>query len=82
VTEGSVVAGAAETRFVAVKLRSDPTQLLGVEVRAAAPGAAGSEMMIRDATPIALPPGLTEAESRKSVGLTKDGKLADPKHME
>jgi hypothetical protein len=82
VADGAVFAGAAETRFVGVKLRSDPTQLLGIEIRAGSPGVARAEMVVRDSTPIALPPGFTEAESRKSVGVTKDGKLADPKHME
>ena len=82
VVDGSVVAGAVETRFVGVKLRSDPTQLLSVEIRTATPGIARSEMVIRDATPLKLEPGLSEADSRKSVGLDSRGKLADPKHME
>lgn len=41
-----------------------------------------SEMFVRDGTPPPAEPGLTEAERWKRAGLTPDGKLLDPKHME
>jgi hypothetical protein len=83
VKDGNVVAGGASTTFENVIVPAEPTRKLTIEVRRTPlTGDARSEMTIRDVTPPPLDPNLTEEERWKSVGMTPDGKLLDPKHMQ
>lgn len=82
VSGGSIVAGASGTRFDDVSLRSDPTKKLAIEVRVARDAYARSEMTVRDTTPKAPTPGLSDDERWKRAGLKPDGTPLDPKRME
>lgn len=82
VVDGTVAAGAVGTRFLGVHAKTDPKRELAIEVRAGAPGVTTCEVLLRDTTPPPVEPGLSEDERRKKAGLTPDGKLLDPKHME
>lgn len=82
VVDGTVAAGAVGTRFLGVHAKTDPKRELAIEVRAGAPGVTTCEVLLRDTTPPPVEPGLSEDERRRKAGLTPDGKLLDPKHME
>lgn len=80
VTGGKVVVGAGSTLFEDVTVKGDPKRMLYIEVRASGGTRAGSTMIVRDNT--GGDPKLPPPEHYKQLGLTPDGKLADPKHME
>ncbi|AKU99415.1 hypothetical protein AKJ09_06079 [Labilithrix luteola] len=82
VVDGTVSAGAVGTRFIDVHAKTDPKRELAIEIRAGAPGVTTCEVLLRDTTPPPVEPGLSEDERRRKAGLTPDGKLLDPKHME
>lgn len=83
VQDGTVSAGAAETKFVGVKAKTELTRVLAIEVRGGNPGLATCDVMVQDITPPPVEPGLTEAERRRRMGLSPDGKtLLDPKRIE
>lgn len=83
VQDGTVSAGAAETKFIGVHAKAELTRVLAIEVRGGNPGLASCDVMVRDITPPPVEPGLTEEERRRRMGLSPDGKtLLDPKHTE
>lgn len=84
VKDGHVDAGPNATNFTNVVLVSNPKQVLNVEVRAVrGAGLRRSELLVFDATPPPMPSSReSDAERMKKVGLTPDGKLLDPSHMQ
>lgn len=83
VQDGTVSAGAAETKFIGVHAKTELTRNLAIEVRGGAPGMATCEVMVQDITAPVAEPGLTEEERRRRVGVSADGKkLLDPKNTE
>lgn len=61
----------------------DATHHLDIEVRRGRSAAlVPSEMIITDVTPPPFDPTLSNEDRWKKVGLTPDGKLIDPKHLE
>lgn len=82
VTEGNVLVGAEATNFVGVKAKSDLARTLAIEIKPGQPGVVTCEVLLRDVTPPPLEPNLTEDERRRKAGLTPDGKLLDPQHLE
>jgi hypothetical protein len=83
VKDGRITAGANETRFDNVVVKSDPSRVLTIEILTAPPsGRFRSEMLIRDVTPPPLVPGENDADRWRKAGLTPDGKLLDPRRMQ
>lgn len=83
VKEGTVTTGASSTTLVNVIPRNDANKRLTIEVRVARAGdGTRSEMIIRDTTPAPVEPGLSDEQRMKKAGLTPDGKIADPTHLE
>jgi hypothetical protein len=83
VKDGKTSSGASETRFEKVVAISDPTHTLSIEVRSTALlGEFRSQMIVNDVTPPPPDPNLTNEDRWKKAGLTPDGKLLDPKHMQ
>ncbi len=81
VTGGSVTTGAGATVFDQVHVKADPTRTIHIRVqRMAFSGVCRIEF--RDDTPTDLPQLPDEAARFRAVGLTPNGKLADPKHLE
>lgn len=76
---GTVRIGAASTTFEAVQIPGLPGREYAIRV---APGERGVGCVIdlRDVTPPALPP--TEPERWRAAGLTPQGKILDPTHLE
>ncbi len=77
--EGSLREGPTSAMFEHVKVPGKPAVELSLRVMSA-PG--GSRVEIVDATPPPMPNLPDEAARWRHVGLTPDGKLADPKHLE
>ncbi len=77
---GKVTVGTSSTQFEDVYVPEEPKRMLWIEVRAAQTTRAGSTMVVRDST--GGDPKLPPDEHFKQLGLTPDGKLADPKHTE
>jgi hypothetical protein len=83
VKEGQSSAGAVQTRFDNVVAKDDPSRILSIQIeRAPATGPYRSHMVVTDVTPLPLDPKETEADRWHNAGLTPDGKLLDPKHMQ
>jgi hypothetical protein len=78
VRDGNIQVGASETRFEKVRVPSDPDRVLRIRVSSQNEY---TRLLVEDITP---PPDLTGTpeERLRRVGLTKDGKMADPLHME
>ena len=76
---GTVRIGAASTLFERVQIPGSPGREYSIRV---APGerGGGCRVDLRDVTPPALPP--TEVERWRAVGLTPQGKIIDPTHLE
>jgi hypothetical protein len=79
-----MLVGATTTTFEDVIVPAEPKRHITVEIR---PGRANtdvrSEMVVKDVTPPPPPdPNESEAELRRKAGLTPDGKLLDPNHMQ
>ena len=76
---GTVRIGAASTLFERVQIPGSPGREYSIRV---APGERGDgcRMDLRDVTPPVLPP--TEVERWRAVGLTPQGKILDPTHLE
>ncbi len=83
VNDGSVVVGPSITTLANVVPRLDPARVLTVEVRSVklADGTR-SEMVVRDVTPLAPEPGLTNEQRWQKAGLTSQGKVSDPSHLQ
>jgi len=82
VQDGIVAAGAAGTKFLGVHAKGELTRDLSIEVNAGTPGVATCDVLVEDVTRPPVVPGLSDDERRRQVGLTPDGKLLDPKHLE
>jgi hypothetical protein len=84
VKDGRTSSGASETRFDSVIVTTDPSKTLSIQVRPApiTSGEYRSQMVISDVTPVPEEPGMTDADRWKKAGMTPDGKLLDPKHMQ
>jgi hypothetical protein len=84
VKEGTVTQGTSSTKLENVIPRDDKNKRLTIEVRPLHGGdGTRSEMVVRDTTPPPLDPTLkTDEERWKKAGLTPEGKLLDPKHVE
>lgn len=68
-----------KTVFEGVTLKSSPGKKLRIEVIAAS--AQKSKLIIRDETRPPAKPGLTEEERWREVGMTPQGELIDPSHL-
>lgn len=83
VKDGTTTSGASETRFDKVVVAKDPSKLLSIQVRSAPlTGEFKSQLVVTDITPPPEEPGTTDVDRWRKAGLTPDGKLIDPKHME
>jgi hypothetical protein len=72
--------GAARTVFPKVHIKGGPPdKLFRIEVIANGPT---TQLVLRDVTPPPVEPGLSEEERWRRAGMTKDGKLLDPKTMQ
>jgi len=81
VSVAQVEVGAARTVFPRVVIRGgDTSRIYRIEVAPRRGG--GSELEVRDVTPVPVPPGLTDAERWKRAGLKPDGTPLDPKALE
>jgi hypothetical protein len=81
VREGSVSVGASATVLDQVKAVDDPSRLLFVRIFPG-PMGRGARMEIRNVTPPPLPDLPSPAERWKQMGLTPEGKVLDPKHLQ
>lgn len=84
VKSGRVLVGATMTTFEDVVVPAEPKRHLTVEIRPARTFSdARSEMVVKDVTPPPPPDeNESEADRRRKAGLTPDGKLLDPNHMQ
>jgi hypothetical protein len=84
VKDGKTSSGASETRFDDVVVSKDTSKTLSIQVRPSpiAGGEYRSQMVISDVTPLPEEPGTTDADRWRKAGMTPDGKLLDPKHMQ
>lgn len=84
VREGTVATGTTMTSFENVIVPTEPQRHITVQIRPARlHSGSRSEMLVKDVTPPPPPdPNASEAELRRKAGLTPDGKLLDPKHMQ
>lgn len=84
VKDGKVTQGTSSTKLENVIPRDDQSKRLTIDVRPLHSGGNGnrSEMIVLDTTPPPFDPKLSEEERYKKAGLTPDGKLLDPKHVE
>jgi hypothetical protein len=82
VKDGKATVGASMTLFEDVRVRGDATaRPLTIRVERAMAGSKLTRMTVRDATPPPEPTGDVPTKLR-GVGLSPDGKLVDPKHLE
>ncbi len=77
---GNITVGTSSTQFAHVYVTETPKRLLSIEVRTAQPPRGGSVLTVRDE--VGGDPALPPDEHFKRLGLTPDGKLIDPKHMQ
>ena len=83
VKDGKVTPGTNGTQLLDVIPRDDQQKRLTIDVRTVRTGdGTRSEMIVRDTTPLPVEPGLTDEQRFKKAGLTPDGKIADPKHLQ
>lgn len=83
VKSGKVLVGTTMTTFEDVVVPSEPARHLKIEIRQLSSlDGTRSEMIVRDVTPPPSDPSETDADRWRKVGLTPDGKLLDPKHMQ
>jgi len=76
----AVETGPAKTVFTKAKLKGgDASKVLRIEV---AQRGSETELVVRDQTPPPIKPGLTPEERMREHGMTLDGKLLDPKHLQ
>jgi hypothetical protein len=81
VKDGKSVVGASQTIFEHVKPKADPSHDLYIRVDSAKNGKA-CRVTIYDTTPTPSSLAPDQATQMKNVGLTPQGKLADPKHLD
>jgi hypothetical protein len=78
---GTISVGAAATVFEQVTVPANAGRLLRVRVESAGQGRA-SQLEVRDITPPRQAPAADDAERWKRVGMSPDGKLLDPSHLQ
>jgi hypothetical protein len=78
---GSISVGAAATVFDQVTAPANGKRLLRLRVDAIGQGRA-ARLEVRDITPPPLAPAANETERWKKVGMSSDGKLLDPTHLQ
>jgi hypothetical protein len=81
VRDGAVTVGATATVFDQVKPIDDPSRLLYIRIFSG-PMGRGARMEVRNVTPPPLPNLPNEEERWKQMGLSPDGKILDPKHLQ
>jgi hypothetical protein len=79
VREGTLSKGATSATFEHVRIPGDPSHEYRVRLRE--PSGQGTTIAVDDTTP-APDTGGTQEERERALGLTKDGKIADPTHLE
>lgn len=79
VRSGTVRVGAASTLFEHVQIPGSPGREYSIRVAQGERGE-GCRIDLRDVTPPIMPP--TEAERWRAVGLSPQGKILDPTHLE
>jgi hypothetical protein len=79
VREGTLSKGATSATFEHVRIPGDPGHEYRVRLREA--NGQGATLAVDDTTP-AVDTGGTPAERERALGLTPDGKIADPTHLE
>jgi hypothetical protein len=80
VRDGSMTVGEKSATFDKVHLPAKPGLELRIEIT---PGPATMNIEVRDVSPRPVVGGPSDDESRwRALGLTKDGKLADPTHLQ
>lgn len=82
VTDGSMAKRTDEIRFTGVHPAKDPKRELTIQIREGERGVSTCDVLFIDATPPEVVPDLTEDERRARAGLSPDGKLIDPQHLE
>ncbi len=83
VKDGKITPGSSSTQLFDVTPLSDVKKRLTIEVRGFKGGdGSHSEMFVRDTTPLPTEPGLTDDQRWQKAGLTSDGRIADPKHLQ
>jgi len=79
VREGTLSKGTTSATFEHVRIPGDPSHEYRVRLRE--PSGQGTTIAVDDTTP-PPDPGGTQEERERALGLTKDGKIADPTHLE
>lgn len=84
VKDGKITPGSSSTLLQLVVPIADPQKLLSIDVHAfhGPDPTVRCEMIIRDVTPLPTEPGLTDDQRWKKAGLTSDGHVADPSHLQ
>lgn len=83
VKDGKTTSGSSTTRFDDVIVAKDPTKHLTIEVMSAPMTSPyRAQLIISDVTPEPEPPGMTDADRWKKLGLTPNGKPVDPNRLE
>jgi hypothetical protein len=80
VKDGEATVGAAQTIFTGVRVPTDAARPLEITVSADAPGFA--RIIVTDSTPPKIPHHDNDEQRLRAVGLTPNGRIADPKHLE
>jgi hypothetical protein len=78
---GSISVGAAATVFDQVTVPANGKRILRLRVDAIGQGRA-ARLEVRDVTPPPVAPAADDAERWRRVGMSSDGKLLDPAHMQ
>ena len=81
VGDGTVSIGATATVFDQVKPAGDPAHVLYVRIFSG-PGGRGARVEVRNVTPRPLPDLPNAAERWKQFGLSPEGKILDPQHLQ
>jgi hypothetical protein len=82
VKSGRVLIGATMTTYENVVVPAEPKRHITIEIRPGH-GDVRSEMIVKDVTPPPPPdPNESQADRLHKAGLSPDGKLLDPKHMQ
>jgi hypothetical protein len=81
VQDGDVSVGATATVFDHVRAIDDPSRLLFIRIYPG-PMGRGARMEVRNVTPPPVPNLPSEEERWKQMGLSPDGKILDPHHLQ
>lgn len=81
VKAGRSLVGTTATTFESVVVPSEPNRTLTIEIRTGDGSSSRSTMTVRDVT-LGPPATIPTEEAWKRAGMTPDGKLLDPKHLQ